>query len=44
MMSGRATESTDQVPVVAVDIDSSLLRELVGDQGTFREVEMEDEV
>ena len=39
----EATESTAAAPVVPADIDIHLLRELVGDQGTFREKEMEDD-
>jgi len=39
-MSAGVAESTDPAPVVAAGINTSLLRELVGDQGTYREEEM----
>jgi len=44
-MRGDTGESTEAAPVVAANIDqseSALLRELVEDSGSYREVEMED--
>jgi len=41
-MCGRATESTEAAPLVAKHIDAHLLAEQVGDQGTYREEEMDD--
>jgi len=45
-MTGVAGESTEAAPVVAASIDqseSSLLRELVGDEEALQEVEMGDD-
>ena len=44
-MRGDTGKSTEAAPVVAANIDkseSALPRELVGDSGSYREVEMED--
>jgi len=41
-MSGEATESTEAAPMVAANIDASLVRKLGETQGTYREEEVEE--